>query len=63
VVERVVAPRDTILNGIMTHAHISGSNPSGKTRHRQKLGKGHENIVSEKLGEKIRKTQQTLKNT
>jgi hypothetical protein len=28
VVEHVVAPRDIILNGIMTHAHISGSNPT-----------------------------------
>jgi hypothetical protein len=27
VVEHVVAPRDTILNGIVTRAHISGSKP------------------------------------
>ena len=27
-VERVVAPRDTILNGIVTRAHISGSKPT-----------------------------------
>jgi hypothetical protein len=24
----VVAPRDTIINGIVTRAHISGSNPT-----------------------------------
>jgi hypothetical protein len=28
VVERVFSPKNTILNGIMTHAHISGSNPT-----------------------------------
>jgi hypothetical protein len=28
VVERVVAPKDTILNGIVTRAHISGSKPT-----------------------------------
>ena len=33
--------------------------PSGKTWQRQKLGKGPENIASEKIG----KTRQTLKNT
>jgi hypothetical protein len=27
-VEHVVAPRDTILNGIVTRAHISGSKPT-----------------------------------
>jgi hypothetical protein len=37
--------------------------PSGKTRQRQKLGKGPENIGSAKIGEKIGKTRQTLKNT
>jgi hypothetical protein len=36
---------------------------SGKTQQRQKLGKGPENIGSEKMGEKIGKTRQTLKNT
>jgi hypothetical protein len=28
VVERVVTPRDTIINGIVTRAHISGSKPT-----------------------------------
>jgi hypothetical protein len=42
---------------------LSLFSPSGKTRHRQKLGKGPENIASEKLGEKKGKTRQTLKNT
>jgi hypothetical protein len=28
VVERVVAPKDTILNSIVTRAHISGSKPT-----------------------------------
>jgi hypothetical protein len=40
--------------------------PSGKTRQRQKSGKGPENIGTEKIGEKsekIGKTRQTLKNT
>jgi hypothetical protein len=34
-----------------------------KTRHRQKIGKGPENIAPEKNGEKIGRPQQTLKNT
>jgi hypothetical protein len=37
--------------------------PSGKIRQRQKLVKGLENIAMEKIGEKIGKTRQTLKNT
>jgi hypothetical protein len=37
--------------------------PSGKTRQRQKSGKGPENIGTAKIGEKIGKTRQTLKNT
>jgi hypothetical protein len=39
----------------------NNKNPSGKTRQRQKLGNGPENITSEKLGEKIGKAWQTLK--
>jgi hypothetical protein len=36
--------------------------PSGKTRQRQKLGKGPENIGSEKIGEKIGKNRKNSAN-
>jgi hypothetical protein len=41
---------------------LRAKNPSGKTRHRQKLGKGPENIALEKLGEKIEKNRKNSAN-
>jgi hypothetical protein len=41
---------------------VEGGYPSGKTRQRQKSGKGPENIGTEKIGEKIGKNRKNSAN-